>query len=235
MSKWHINDKGDPGECSATKGECPFKNDDGSPAPHYDTAEEARIAFEKEMEEYTDSIFNKAPGEKELAHPGEMKEKGWSRWAIQALGADHTLVPALGEAFLEKVGNNADLMVHGQALTVWVNEPDFSSVDQSRIWWKNWDARLGKAFDYLSDNQDLAFSLKDENGHVILSALGEGLKDFGQAPMGWPCRDEYDGDEGYEKWRHDLVKHGEALSTGSVSERKDAFVFLKKWVHSIWD
>lgn len=47
MKKFHINDKGDVGECSAGPGRCHY----GSDAPHYSTADEARNAYESKMEE----------------------------------------------------------------------------------------------------------------------------------------------------------------------------------------
>jgi hypothetical protein len=43
MQRYHINLKGDPGRCSAQKGQCPF----GEDAAHYDTAQQARAAFER--------------------------------------------------------------------------------------------------------------------------------------------------------------------------------------------
>lgn len=42
---FHINAKGEPGSCSAKPGNCPF----GADAPHYETAAEARAAFEASM------------------------------------------------------------------------------------------------------------------------------------------------------------------------------------------
>jgi len=47
MAKFHINPKtGNPGECHAEKGGCPF----GSPEEHFDDATAARTAYEKRME-----------------------------------------------------------------------------------------------------------------------------------------------------------------------------------------
>jgi len=51
MTKIHLNDKGDPGKCSATIGRCPF----GDEAQHYPSMKEARAAFERMM---TDETFN---------------------------------------------------------------------------------------------------------------------------------------------------------------------------------
>jgi ADP-ribose pyrophosphatase YjhB (NUDIX family) len=42
MNRYHINPEGNPGKCSAASGNCPF----GSDAPHYDTEQEARDAYE---------------------------------------------------------------------------------------------------------------------------------------------------------------------------------------------
>jgi len=48
MTKFHINDKGEPGKCSATKGNCPF----GGPEKHFNTFQEAAIAFESSQETF---------------------------------------------------------------------------------------------------------------------------------------------------------------------------------------
>lgn len=45
MSKFHVNDSGEPGKCSAQKGGCPF----GEDAQHYGSPEDARAAFEFSM------------------------------------------------------------------------------------------------------------------------------------------------------------------------------------------
>lgn len=42
MAKFHINEAGNPGECGAQPGGCPF----GKDAAHYDSPESARMAFE---------------------------------------------------------------------------------------------------------------------------------------------------------------------------------------------
>lgn len=44
MSKYHVNDSGDPGECNANH-RCPFGGDD----EHYDSMSEARSAYEEKM------------------------------------------------------------------------------------------------------------------------------------------------------------------------------------------
>lgn len=44
---FHINPTtGNPGLCRAEAGNCPYKDSDGNPAPHYSSKEEARAAFE---------------------------------------------------------------------------------------------------------------------------------------------------------------------------------------------
>lgn len=51
--KYHINPyTGNSNQCKAAKGNCRFATEDGEPA-HYDSKEEARAAYEKEMSEST--------------------------------------------------------------------------------------------------------------------------------------------------------------------------------------
>jgi len=45
MARYHINSKGEAGECHADKGNCPFTSAEN----HFDSAEEARAAFESSM------------------------------------------------------------------------------------------------------------------------------------------------------------------------------------------
>lgn len=45
MSKFHLNDKGEAGQCRATQGGCPF----GGEAQHYSSTEKARTAYEASM------------------------------------------------------------------------------------------------------------------------------------------------------------------------------------------
>lgn len=47
MSKYHINENGDPGKCSAMPGNCPYGDD----VNHFNSMEAARINFEKQMTE----------------------------------------------------------------------------------------------------------------------------------------------------------------------------------------
>lgn len=51
MSKYHVNpNSGEPGDCGADKGNCPFGGDSGI-ENHYDSAEEAQKASEKILDE----------------------------------------------------------------------------------------------------------------------------------------------------------------------------------------
>lgn len=48
--RWHINSKGVAGRCKAPPGECPLSDDEGD-ALHYETAADARAAYEEQMAE----------------------------------------------------------------------------------------------------------------------------------------------------------------------------------------
>jgi hypothetical protein len=52
MVKWHINDKGEVGRCSATKGNCPFGGDTGL-ENHYGSREEAEKSVASSMEGFS--------------------------------------------------------------------------------------------------------------------------------------------------------------------------------------
>jgi hypothetical protein len=60
MSKFHVNDKGESGQCRAEKGGCPF----GGEAQHYSTPEIARQAYELSMAGEQIATIKKAPSEK---------------------------------------------------------------------------------------------------------------------------------------------------------------------------
>lgn len=49
MSRYHINDKGNVGKCSAKPGNCLFKNDDSTEQIHYSTKQEAQAAAEERL------------------------------------------------------------------------------------------------------------------------------------------------------------------------------------------
>jgi hypothetical protein len=51
MAKYHINDKGNPGKCTAQSGNCPFGDD----TKHYSSKEEARNVYENKMVNEQDS------------------------------------------------------------------------------------------------------------------------------------------------------------------------------------
>lgn len=60
MAKYHLNPTtGNPGECSAAEGNCPY----GTDAPHYGSPEEARAAFESQQEVF--GTVKKAPSASE--------------------------------------------------------------------------------------------------------------------------------------------------------------------------
>jgi hypothetical protein len=52
MAKFHINNNGEAGACSAVKGNCPF----GGPSEHFTSASAAREAYEKKQTEESDSF-----------------------------------------------------------------------------------------------------------------------------------------------------------------------------------
>lgn len=51
MTRYHINNKGEAGKCSAIIGNCLFKNDDLTEQVHYSSIEEARRAAEQKLKE----------------------------------------------------------------------------------------------------------------------------------------------------------------------------------------
>lgn len=60
MAKYHVNDKGESGQCRAEKGGCPF----GGEAQHYSSPEVARQAYELSMAGEQIATVKKAPSEK---------------------------------------------------------------------------------------------------------------------------------------------------------------------------
>lgn len=52
--KWHINNEGNPGRCSASTQPCPFGLSEDE---HYNTKDEARVAYEKEMQNVPELAF----------------------------------------------------------------------------------------------------------------------------------------------------------------------------------
>lgn len=60
MARFHINpETGVPGNCKASIGKCPFKNEDGTPATHYSTPEEARKAYEQSQESKQNVLYTR--------------------------------------------------------------------------------------------------------------------------------------------------------------------------------
>jgi len=55
MAKYHVNGAGDPGVCSAEKGNCPF----GGADQHYTTKDGARKAFEKLVSETPPPVIDR--------------------------------------------------------------------------------------------------------------------------------------------------------------------------------
>lgn len=58
MAKIHINSNGEPGECKATSGPCPFGDDD----THFSSTEEAAEAYSKAHEVMGNASFGKTSG-----------------------------------------------------------------------------------------------------------------------------------------------------------------------------
>jgi hypothetical protein len=58
MAKYHINpSSGDPSQCRARAGNCPFGSDD----EHYGSSTEARVAYEEQMQAKTSAVANQVP------------------------------------------------------------------------------------------------------------------------------------------------------------------------------
>lgn len=70
MTRYHINPKtGNPNKCSAKAGNCPFKGSDGAEAIHYGSADEARVGYEKEMEQQAEEARLRKAEEEERNWP----------------------------------------------------------------------------------------------------------------------------------------------------------------------
>jgi hypothetical protein len=70
MAKFHVNDKGESGQCRAEKGGCPF----GGEAQHYSSPEIARQAYELSMAGEQIATIKKAPSEKVVKAAEKLKE-----------------------------------------------------------------------------------------------------------------------------------------------------------------
>lgn len=49
MSNFHISSNGQPSPCTAKPGNCPLKEDDGQPMPHFENTNDAYVYIEKLM------------------------------------------------------------------------------------------------------------------------------------------------------------------------------------------
>lgn len=65
MAQYHIDNNGDSGECRVTTGTCPYKDNVG----HFDTAEEARYAYEQQQAGYDISSLHKSDDSEEDNKP----------------------------------------------------------------------------------------------------------------------------------------------------------------------
>lgn len=70
MSKFHVNDKGESGQCRAEKGGCPF----GGEAQHYSSPEIARQAYELSMAGEQIATIKKTPSEKVTKAAEKLKD-----------------------------------------------------------------------------------------------------------------------------------------------------------------
>lgn len=67
MTRFHVNDNGDAGKCSATRGQCPF----GGEVNHYDSKAEARKAYEEMMDQsfgMTNFVISRLEQRADLLH-----------------------------------------------------------------------------------------------------------------------------------------------------------------------
>jgi hypothetical protein len=71
MSKYHINDKGNAGQCSAKAGGCPF----GGKNNHYSTAADARKAYEQVMASGGQWTIQQDPPKPKAVVPAVEEEK----------------------------------------------------------------------------------------------------------------------------------------------------------------
>lgn len=76
--RWHINESGVAGRCRAKPGECPLSPN----APHFETAADARAAYEESME--ADAVATPAR-KPNLMSPSEATERKTVRKATQKM------------------------------------------------------------------------------------------------------------------------------------------------------
>lgn len=80
MSKFHINDMGNPGPCSAAQGNCPF----GGEEEHYNTINQAREAFERSKTEQMFSSLKRSSENQDLYSKTTLPVKELSRLAKES-------------------------------------------------------------------------------------------------------------------------------------------------------
>lgn len=100
MAKYHINAKGEPGKCRAWLGNCPF----GGDSEHHETAEGARVAFEKSMAEAnTPEPLRKVEQEKPAFEYDEKYVERDANGNVELYGFEHRG----GDFILTKNGDNS--------------------------------------------------------------------------------------------------------------------------------
>lgn len=191
-------------------------------------------------------------GEMELAHEAEMAAHGWSRWAIAALGADSSLIPAIG----------ASLRCH--FATTNVKEPEWVlwliRAGHVPEWYMNCPfpvyqrkveshrCRVASAFWELATMwkrfPEVVNQLRDSNGHNPIQSLGHAMVWFGETgtsgsgPAGAPYKyvENVDDETNYQKWCQDVIRHGRAIA--SLENQKQviqSFLWLSKYYDGLWD
>lgn len=101
MAKYHVNDRGESGQCRAEKGGCPF----GGEAQHYSSPEVARQAYELSMAGEQIATVKKAPSEKVQKAAEKLKNTLDERLGRTPQGPPHLPLsredfdPALHEGF----------------------------------------------------------------------------------------------------------------------------------------
>lgn len=155
-TKFHVNKKGVPGECSADAGNCPF----GANEPHYNSPEEAREGYEARRKDDTISVvLKKTPGsspeefrtvhtsDKDLANKIATAEReledadNQAKWlenkaiALQDAQEKFNLTepgsPERKQALVDRQENRGELLAAD--LAVWRNSPLYNEDVESRM------------------------------------------------------------------------------------------------------
>lgn len=192
------------------------------------------------------------PGEMESAHEAEMAAHGWSRWAIAALGADSSLIPAIGASlrchfattnvkepewvlWLISAGNVPELYP-GYPFPVYQRKVESHRFHIASAFWEL--AKLWK------QSPDVVNELRGSNGHNPIQSLGHAMVWFGETgtsgtgPAGAPYKYAKDADDesNYQKWCQDVVRHGRSLSKlENQKQVVQAFLWLSKYYDGLWD